>query len=458
MKQLEFDEVMTVAGTNNSSSTRTDSTSSDVDGWDIPTFYFSGTLYEEQIPGTVANIICEKKPNHPFEIRVDGGSDDFVPSDYATEGLLIFLNEVKDYCFRETNMEETEAMKVTDTNNSSSTRTKSASSDVDDCDDLSIYFSGTYYAIVGGQRPYSYPVADVIYKKEPNYPFEIRIDDVDDDDFVLSDHATEGLLIFLNEMKDYYLRKSNTEETEMSKYDETMARVCSEMLKKINPSISAYDWMQDDEENKDKYNSAVERDSKTKLGQMLRTAILDFDQAVNPFTKDDIEFDEIGNYLKKVVIAGDTEVNGYNYKDNKDRKGCCFLRIADINTGNKTIYHRDPDGFLFGLRYMLDDKQYFEVCHGFTTTDDDVPNRGEIIEIQYWGDNLENKIDLILNLTNGKIGERSGDRTSATPEQIEFVYNELLKATSYASKITVENMEKKPATKQRVISKDQIKK
>ena len=178
---------------------------------------------------------------------------------------------------------------------------------------------------------------------------------------------------------------------------------------------------------------------------------------VNPFTKDDIELDEIGNYLRKVVIAGDTEVNGYNYKDNKDRKGCCFLRIADINTDNKTIYHRDPDGFLFGLRYMLDDKQYFEVEHGFTTTAD-VPNRGEIIEINYWGDNLENEIDLILNLTNGKIGERYGDRTSATPEQIEFVYNELLKATSYASKITVENMEKKPATKQRVISKDQIKK
>ena len=456
MKQLEFDEVMTVAGTNNSSSTRTDSTSSDVDGWDIPTFYFSGTLYEEQIPGTVANIICEKKLNHPFEIRVDGGGDDFVPSDYATEGLLIFLNEMKDYCFREINVEETEAMKVTDTNNSSSTRTNSASSDVDDCDDLSIYFSGTYDVKVGRLVPYA--VADVICKKEPNYPFEIRVD-VADDDFVLSDHATEGLLVFLNEMKDYYLRKSNTEETEMSKYDETMARVCSEMLKEINPSISAYDWMQDDEENKDKYNSAVERDSKTKLGQMLRTAILDFDQAVNPFTKDDIELDEIGNYLRKVAIAGDTEAIGYNYKD---RKGCCFLRIADINTGNETtgnetIYHRDPEGFLFGLKYMLDDKQYFVVQHGFATTAD-VPNRGEIIEINYWGDNLENEIDLILNLTNGKIGERYGDRTSATPEQIEFVYNELLKATSYASKITVENMEKKPATKQRVISKDQIKK
>ena len=246
-------------------------------------------------------------------------------------------------------------------------------------------------------------------------------------------------------MKDYDLRKNNLPETEVKKYDELIANITSEILKKVNPYISAYDWMQDDEENKSNYNSSVERDNKTKLGQIFREAISNFDKAINPFLNNDVEFDEISNYLKNVRI----DANSYNTENRKD---CCRLEITDNSTENTTAYYRGQDGFSFRLQYKLDEENYLNVIHCYLTSGNSDSYNGEIVSIHNWGKNAKDEIDIKLNITNGKIGATHGDKISATPEQIAFVYDELLKAIDYASSITIENMKKKTETKQLVLN------
>lgn len=91
-----------------------------------------------------------------------------------------------------------------------------------------------------------------------------------------------------------------------------------------------------------------------------------------------------------------------------------------------------------------------QVLHYFSTRGNFESDKGEVIAIYYCGDNVD-KIDIRLNITNGKAGETYEDKIPATPEQIAFVYDELLKAASYASEVTIENMKKKASTEQLVL-------
>lgn len=399
MNRLEFNEIMKAVGINNPLSTTTGryGSNEEVHYWNNLAIWFGGSYYtivHGIIPLEVANIIYQKYPNNPYNIRVDGGCKDWLPIEHATDEK--YKKDIQEYI--EQNLS-----------------------------------------------------ADQYLAKCKNARRNFRRRD-NDNKYLTTYHidSKEGLLIFLTEMKDYYLRKNNMPETEVKRYDEIITKVSSEILKKVNPEISAYDWMQDDEENKDNYNSSIERDSKTKLGQIFRMAVLDFDKAVNPFLNDDVELDEISNYLKRVKI----NANSYNSENGKYRKGCCSLEISDPSTGNRTTYYRTPDGFSFQLAYKLGYEKYLEVLHYFSTRGNFESDKGEVIAIYYCGDNVENKIDIRLNITNGKAGATYNDKIAATPEQIAFVYDELLKATGYASSITIENMKKKTNIKQLVLSND----
>ena len=396
MNRLEFDEVMKAVDINNPLSTTEGryGTREDVHYWNNLAIWFGGSYYaivHGRIPLEVANIIYQKYPDNTYDIRVYGGCKDWNPNKWATDDK--YEKEIHEYLEEDLDADE--------------------------------YISKCKKAKRNLERRKN---------KDYKYLASYHID------------SKEGLLIFLTEMKDYFLRKNNLPETEVEKYDELIAKITSEILKKVNPSISAYDWMQDDKENKYIYNSSVERDNKTKMGQLFRDAILDFDKAVNPFLDDDVELDEISNYLKNVKI----DANTYNSENGKYRPGCCSLIITDTSTGNITTYHRSPDGFSFQLSYKLGEEKYLYVSHYYSTSGNYESDKGEEIAIDYLGDNVENEIDIRFNITNGKAGATYKDKTHATPEQIAFVYDELLKATSYASSITVENMKKKANTKQLV--------
>ena len=271
-----------------------------------------------------------------------------------------------------------------------------------------------------------------------------------DDKYIKTYHidSKEGLLIFLIEMKNYYLRKNKLPETEVKKYDELIAKVSFIVLEKINPAISAYDWMQGGVKNRNIYNAALERDKKSEIGKMFRNALLNFDKAVNSFLNDSIEFDDMENYLNKLKITGDV----YDYSDGEYREGCCYLKISNPEICS-TTYYRNLNGFTFKLMYKLGDNQYFNVLHYFSQTGNFESDKGKVIAIDYSGSNTISKIDIRYNITNGKAGENYKEKTTATQEQISFVYNELLRATKYASSITIENMKKKTNNKQLALNK-----
>ena len=333
---------------------------------------------------------------------------------------------------------------------------KGTREDVHYWNDLAIWYGGRNYTIVHGKIPLE--VANIIYEKYPENPYGIRVEG-GCDDWNPSDWSTggylkgyhidskEGLLIFLTEMKDYFLRKNDLPETEVKRYDELIAKVSSEILKKVNPSISAYDWMQGDEENKDNYNASIERDKKTEIGRLFRKAIFDFDKAVNPFLDESIELDDIHNYIGKVNIRGNT----FYSRNKKYRKGSC-LELSNPETGNSTFYQRADDGFSFELSYVLGDEQYLDVYHTFITNGNYESDNGEVIYIRYHGANIKNKTKLEFNITNGTVREMYKDKVPANMEQICYVYDELLKATKLASEITTEKMKKKHDVKKITIN------
>ena len=391
MNRLEFYTVIKTFGIKNpiSHSRGRYGTSETVYSWNNLKINFGGSYYtviEGQIPLEVANIIYKKYPNNPYKIRVNGGADDWIPNEQATDD--IYEEKIEQYIKQDKNMKE--------------------------------YLENCKKALKNLKR-----------RNDKNkYIKTYHID------------TKEGLLIFLTEMEDYILRKQGMEETKVKKYDDLIANINREIIKRVNPSIPIYEWMQGAEENKEIYNKTIERDNKTKLGQLFRTTLENFDKIVNPYLNNEIEFDDINNYSKKVLIYADT----YSNENGKHRQNCCFLNFENRDDKHKnTTYYRNPDGFSFQLHYAINENLRLNVMHYFTTPKNNNLDDGEIIVIKYYGTNFGKEIT--LNLTNYLAGTSEKDKAPVTPEQIGFIYDELLKATEYASSITIDNMKKNKTLK-----------
>lgn len=312
--------------------------------------------------------------------------------------------------------------------------------DVHYWNELAIWFEGKY-AIIHGKIPID--VANTIYEKYPDNPYGIRVngggkdwkptDFVKENKYIESYHidTKDGLLIFLIEMKEYSLR-NNMDETE-EEYDKSTARIVSELLKSINPTISADKWMQEDKQNRDIYNASLKRTYKTRIGRLFRDAIIDFDTAVNPFIDKSIEFDKPINYLKKVYISGNVYSSNF-------RNECCDLRIFDNKTNNYTTYVRLSDGFAFSLKYSLNENELLQLTHCFSRYSTPESENGEYLLMNYYRNN-ESKT-MRYNITNGNIVEKNNDQKPITLDEFTFLYDKLIEATSYASRITIENMKK----------------
>lgn len=393
MNRLEFNEVMKAVGINNPLSTTNGryGTSEQVHYCQNIAIHFGGSYYaviKGKVPLEVANIIYEKYPNNPYEIRVDGGCSDWQPSEHATDDK--YERNIQEY--------------------------------------IELHLGADEYLEKCRNARRNF----LRRTNENKYVDTYHID------------TKEGLVILLTEMKDYFARKQGIRETEVQRFDELMATINAEILKKVKPSISAYEWMQADEENNEIFSQTVSSGTKTSFGKEFRKAIDEFDKVVNPFINEDIELDEIGNYLQKVNISANT----YDSVDGKRRKGSCQVHITDLETKNKVSYYRSPNGFSYQLQYTLEENQYLTVLHYYSTTGNDENDKGEVIAIDYFGDNVPQKIDIRYNLTKGVAGETYGEKTPITPEQKEFVYDELLKAIGMASSITIDNMKKKGYSKQ----------
>ena len=174
MNRLEFNEVMKAVGINNSLSTTEGryGTREEVHYWNNLAIWFGGSYYtivKGRIPLEVANIIYQKYPGNPYGIRVDGGCDDWIPIEHATDEKY-------------------------------------------EQDILNIDLDEDYHSQWKNAR------RNFMRRNNGNkYLTTYHID------------SKEGLLIFLTEIKDYYLRKNNLPETEVEKYDELIAKITSKI-------------------------------------------------------------------------------------------------------------------------------------------------------------------------------------------------------------------------------------
>jgi len=316
---------------------------------------------------------------------------------------------------------------------------------------FTIRFGGTHYAVVKGNIPLK--VANAIYEKYPDNPYGIRVNGGcnhwnPNEVYPTCYHidSKEGLVIFIPEMKDYFAKKAGLIETEVQRFDELMASINSEILKKVNPSISTYEWMQADKENNEIFLQTVSNGEKTLFEKEFRKAIDNFDKTINPFINPDIELDESRNYLSKINISA----NIYGSEYSKESKNCCQMHITDLKNGNQVNYYRNPNGFSYQLQYILGEEQYLTILHNYSTKEADENENGEFIAINYWGKNTPQKVDIRYNLTKCIFSSKN-QKMPITPEQEKFVYDELLKAIGLASSITLDNMKKKSVSKQYII-------
>ena len=357
--------------------------------------YFSGTYYvviKGKIPLEVANIIYEKYPDNPYGIRIEGGSDDYVPIEHAVDDKFI----------DETKKAEKESR--------------------------------------------SFIELDVKYKKAEK-KMAVRNDE---DKYVKLYHidSKEGLIILLSELADYYARKQGLEETAVKNYNEIMTIVNAEMLKKLNLTITNYEWLKD---NKD-FMGCLSGSDKDDFTFPLRKELNEFDKTVNPYLNNDIELDSIGNYTQKIAINGSI----YGSYDNRDyygyRENCCNMRICAINENSYIMYSRRADGFLYHLIYFFSPNEYLIVNHTFSSVPDDNKN-GERLYIDYSVNDHKQKFELDYNITKNILKDGYGHKEEITPEKLNFILEKLKEATELAKTITINNMKKEEKAKKLVNKK-----
>lgn len=307
--------------------------------------------------------------------------------------------------------------------------------------DLLIQFSGTDYALIKGNIPLEF--ANILYNKYPKSRYKMRINggtDRPSEDKEISMYyinAKEELIIFLTELKDYNARKKGLPETEVQRYDEIMSTIMGSILKKVNPCITSTEWMAADKENGEKYLKTIENEKETSFGREFRNVVDQFDKTINPFINEEIELDSADKYLKKVKVTADV----FNEVHHKKRNGCCKMAIEN-GSESEVSYFRNPDGFIYRLRYALGKGEYLTIAHYFRTDAERESDNGEVISIDYFGDDSNQDFNLIYNITNGLAGEYSEPKKPITPEQMTTVFDTLSNGTRLASTITVDNMAK----------------
>ena len=279
-------------------------------------------------------------------------------------------------------------------------------------DNTSIYFSDSYYAIVKGKIPFEVDkIISEKYQKEQygirpvgsnNSCNQVQFSDANSlgipeeskndaskkevkNTYIETYHidSKEGLIILLTELKDYYAKKLGLPETEVQRYNEILSTINARILMKINPTITTYDWMGEDEQYCEKFLDTIVRDHNTPFEHEFREIIDQFDKTINPYINEDIELDSIENYSQKLDISA----SSYNSLAGMYRENCCTMVIKAKDGTGKVRYYRKPHGFTYHLMYTFGPQEYLDVLHYFTTIGDKETDIGEHIYISYSGEN-----------------------------------------------------------------------
>lgn len=330
---------------------------------------------------------------------------------------------------------------------------------------LAIYFSGKYYTVISGKIPLIvmnniydkykdnmhgirimglgekciptfYAINDE-YKKEFNklYTSTLTKKEIEDkmdklknklnnvsdrDKYIKTCHvdSKEGFIILLNELNKYYGNKG-------IELKDAIMVITSNLLNKINPSTTTYEWMRD---NKEFVNDYLKT-------SYLRDVLNRFDDTVNPFMNDELELKSINNYLDSVNI----DINSYDKVQERYRKNCCSMTITDKNTSNKVNYYRSPDGFAYQLECDILNKSIC-ISHYYDALGS-VYKYGECVYITIY-DKINKIIEYnkTFNLTHNLVIDDYDEKIDMTKENYEELISLLDKYTLISESITINNM------------------
>lgn len=345
--------------------------------------------------------------------------------------------------------------------------------------DIRVEFSLTYYAIVRGKIPYE--VAKNIYGLYPKNEFKIRVSGGRDDwnffDFLTDDEyeraknenlgnsklleearnmmvrrndknkyiplyhidTKEGLLVFLSELRNYYLGSNNLEEDYEWKSN-IMSNSYFNMIKNANLKFSTYDIMKSNKS----FNETVDKNLETDLGSVFRSTLDEFDRMVNPFMDEGAELDD--DYLDKV----DIDINARYYK--KSELNGCELTIHDKDTGNEVFYSRKLNGFCYKVCFKADNNTEIIFAHCFVDESNDSYENGEFIYVICHNDDGKKNFEFRFNITEGLFGETYPPKDEVKLNDFMYIYGELKEAINYAHDVTVKILKTNEETKKKIIS------
>ena len=122
----------------------------------------------------------------------------------------------------------------------------------------------------------------------------------------------------------------------------------------------------------------LENENNNYLKQKLRELLEEFDKTINPYSNDRIQLDYPDNYLNKVSVSFDNNI------DNKDDiSNYYYMRIIDLNNRNMTTYSLKNDELSFEMLYKISEGRYIKVIHYFENKSTNRIENGEIISINY---------------------------------------------------------------------------
>lgn len=283
------------------------------------------------------------------------------------------------------------------------------------------YHDDRYFTIVTGKTPYE--LAKLIYEKYDNNIYKIRVDGLNEHNAPIHDvyayhiDTIEGLAAFLLETQDYYSKtKGNAEYLA-----HFLKSIYAKILEEVNPKISIYDWMLDRTNRKEYFKRILNMNSITDF--KLRKAITDFDNAVNPFVENDVDFNN-----SEFVVRGYNDENTNSFS----------LTDKESGTIMSTIKEKDKKEFTIKFHAPTEEPYGPTIYHYYF--------RGnEIIAFESF-DKLELK-RLEYNITDNSFGEHYGEKHEATEEDKIFVIERLQEYTSLANDISAKNLGIDPTAK-----------
>lgn len=245
----------------------------------------------------------------------------------------------------------------------------------------------------------------------------------------------EMLIKFIAEYEDYLLRTHNLPESEVAKIDGLITEANLSIFGSYGYPITIDEWVKGDFNVSDDFKSIIERSTETLEMQDFKTALIEFDKAVNPLLNED--------YTPIEVISNYSNRNVYLTRKVDPKFGITFKssihlpKHGKFNTGTDCAScERDSDGFRFSVNGSVEDKLNLYVSHEFGEDEEEDCER--LVIDSY--DNSDGSLCIIYNIGKGTVKFNNGPEVPMTPILLTVIMERLKMGTELASSITSSNL------------------